>query len=562
MLSPDKIPIIKSESNWRSWKRCVCRFAWRLLVHFEAVRLEPGTYLRAFYARLCGKRLRARLMVAPLFGRTPTAYRLWRSQVRTAAAEIAASGNDDSKTVDSRLVAVVIRGEGETETLESLAREGVEARVIDRACASRFGDNFSRDDSSQIWILPIESGDTLAPGAGRALRKSATAAADSTYIIYADDDLGLEGVPHLKPDWNAELYKHFDFISGAAIIRMTDSDLDDLPLECLDSELLSRALVKTHNEGGTVVHLPYVLYHRRTRPAPCRPAPVEFVASEEAKLPLVTVIVPTRNHVRLLRECLAGLSKTKYLSQIEILVIDNGSDDKATLDYLDQLDPSFARILRYDQPFNFAALNNSAVAEASGELICFLNNDIEINDPDWLSTLAIQAIRDEVGAVGAQLLYPDGRIQHAGVVLGIGGGAANAHRFVDPDDEGYFHRHSLPQFVSAVTAACLVVKRERFLEVGGFDAENFAVSFNDVDLCMKLNERGWQSLYEPRAVLVHHESVSRGFDRDSAGSARVAGELEVLQKRWNTALSPDGHSPDPFHHRWLSPYSEQFVLRI
>jgi GT2 family glycosyltransferase len=178
-------------------------------------------------------------------------------------------------------------------------------------------------------------------------------------------------------------------------------------------------------------------------------------------------------------------------------------------------------------------------------------------EPGWLKIMAVQAMREDVGAVGAQLLYPDGRIQHAGVVLGVGGAAAHAHRLLYPEDEGYFRRHALPQFVSAVTAACLVVQRERFMAVNGLDETNFAVAFNDVDLCMRLNQQGWQSFYEPRAKLVHHESVSRGLDRDPKGAARLAEELAALKAAWNT-----DQRVDPFHHPQLGRFSERFVVRL
>jgi GT2 family glycosyltransferase len=214
-------------------------------------------------------------------------------------------------------------------------------------------------------------------------------------------------------------------------------------------------------------------------------------------------------------------------------------------------------ILDQPGPFNYSTINNNAVAAAQGELLCLMNNDIEVLSPDWLAIMATQALRPEVGAVGAQLLYPDGRIQHAGVVIGVGNAAGHAHRFLQPGAEGYFRRHALPQFVSAVTGACLVVRRERFLAVGGLDEANFAVAFNDVDLCLKLNARGWQSFYEPRAVLVHHESVSRGLDTDPVGAARFAGELAALQRIWRT-----NEIVDPYHHPMLSRASEQFALDL
>ena len=197
------------------------------------------------------------------------------------------------------------------------------------------------------------------------------------------------------------------------------------------------------------------------------------------------------------------------------------------------------------------------MAEARGKLLCLLNNDIEVMAPDWLEIMATQALRTDVGAVGAQLLYPDGRIQHAGVVIGVGNAAGHAHRFVHPSDKGYFRRHALPQFTSAVTAACLVVARDRFLAVGGLDERNFVVAYNDVDLCLRLNQRGWQSLYEPRAVLVHHESVSRGHDLDPVGATRFANELAALKRIWHT-----DQIVDPYHHPQLSRAAEQFSIAL
>ena len=286
------------------------------------------------------------------------------------------------------------------------------------------------------------------------------------------------------------------------------------------------------------------------------PQKLAMVKPERATLPKVSVIVPTRNRLDLLRTCLEGVESTDY-PNLEVIVVDNGSDDPATLKYLLNLDPARYRVLRVPGPFNFSELNNRAVQMAAGELLCLLNNDIEVLEPDWLAIMARQALRPDVGAVGARLLYPDGRIQHAGVVMGICGGAAHAHRLLQPDEEGYFRRHALPQFVSAVTAACLVVRRKKFEAVGKLDEQNFAVAFNDVDLCMRLNAQGWQSLYEPRATLIHHESVSRGLDRDPTGAERFAREFEALNKAWCTATLVDS-----YHHPAFSRFSERFVFDL
>jgi GT2 family glycosyltransferase len=315
---------------------------------------------------------------------------------------------------------------------------------------------------------------------------------------------------------------------------------------------------KALEKGRGAARVAEVLHHRLTRPRP--PATVRRL-NLRADLPRVSIVVPTRDRVDLLSTCIAGVEVTDY-PDIEVIVVDNDSIDAATKDFLAGLPgrsrPGLTmRVLSHPGNFNYSTINNRAGAAATGELLCLLNNDIEVRDDGWLAIMATQALREDVGAVGAQLLYPDGRLQHAGVVIGVGNAAGHAHRFLRPEEEGYFRRHALPQFVSAVTAACLVVQRQRFLAVCGLDPHRFPVAFNDVDLCLRLNARGWQAFYEPRAVLVHHESVSRGLDLDPVGAARFRSELAALQQIWKT-----NEIFDPYHHPRLSRASEQFVLAI
>jgi GT2 family glycosyltransferase len=284
---------------------------------------------------------------------------------------------------------------------------------------------------------------------------------------------------------------------------------------------------------------------------PAKPAPLL-----PADPPSVTAIVPTRNRCDLLRNCIEGVRRTDY-PRLDVIVVDNESDEPESLAYLREIANSGIRVIRAEGPFNYSALNNAAAAIAGGDLLCFLNNDVEMLDADWLALLVAQAIRPGIGAVGARLLYADRTVQHAGVFTGIGGGAGHGHRLLGENEPGYFRRAQLPQRVSAVTAACLVVERDKFLAVGGFDEETFPVAFNDVDLCLKLNERGWQSFYEPRATLIHHESKSRGSDSHKANRARFAEELAALKRKWRT-----DERPDPFHHPCLSPFCEQFLIAV
>lgn len=520
----------------------------KLTIHLAAACRSPGAYMMVTWWRLWGKRVRARALLGSLVAASHRAYDLWLHSEGPPGETNNVNDNSIS------LVALVQAGSDPSQlndTLRSLADEGIPSLVAAaQAPAIWAGIGEQIDWNARPWLMYLNAGDVLAPGAARAYRS--VAARSLGRVVYADDDLldhvGKRTAPHFKPNWNPELFHHFDYLTGACIIR---ADVQDMSY--LNGPNWPQQLVLAATRERMPVHIPHVLHHRRSRPRPRVPAALEAVAGP---MPPVTLIVPTRNGRDLLQTCLEGLQRTAY-TDVEIIIVDNDSDDPATLSYLSGLDPTRQRVLRCPGPFNFSAINNQAVNQARGELLCLLNNDIEVIERDWLRTMAIQALRDDVGAVGAQLLYPDGRIQHAGVVLGIGGGAAHAHRLLHPSDEGYFQRHALPQFVSAVTAACLVVQRTKFLAVGGFDERNFAVAFNDVDLCLRLNRKGWQSLYEPRAQLIHHESVSRGFDRDAAGSRRLAGELAALKRLWNT-----GEAIDPFHHPQLSRFSEHFVVSI
>lgn len=518
-------------------------------IHFDGFRADPAAYLTAAKWWLLGKRVRARGQFAPLLNRSSRAYMFW------ALRDNRAQQPNSSHRQDPPIIALVASGMdrfAQDKTLQNLADEGVQAFVIGADQAADLATAAAAIDwRQQPWLLPMRSGDRLAPGAASVYRESM--AMVEAGVIYADDDVqdrwGRRSKPHFKPDWNSELFSHFDYLAGACIIRV---EQDDLAASAGEANWAGH-LVKLTVTRGPVQHVPRMLHYREMRiEAPAAPRSLAIATD----LPPVSIVIPIRNRLELLRTCLEGVAATHY-RDVEIIIVDNDSDDPATLAYLAAIDGGRARVLRHPGPFNYSAINNRAAAEAHGQLLCLLNNDIEMIAPDWLAIMSTQALRDKVGAVGAQLLYPDGRIQHAGVVIGVGNAAGHAHRFVYPEAESYFRRHALPQFTSAVTGACLVVARDKFLSAGGLDEHNFPVAFNDVDLCMRLNQRGWQSLYEPRAVLIHHESVSRGQDRDPIGAARFERELAALKRIWKT-----DEIVDPFHHPQLSRASEQFSVAL
>jgi GT2 family glycosyltransferase len=256
--------------------------------------------------------------------------------------------------------------------------------------------------------------------------------------------------------------------------------------------------------------------------------------------PLVSVIVPTRDRAALVAVCAEGvLHRTDYPA-LEFLVVDNGSTEAATYALFDRLRAdSRVRILPEPGPFNYAALNNRAAAEARGEILLLLNNDIEVMNSDWLRELVSHAVRPDVGAVGAKLLYADGTLQHGGVVTGVGGVAGHYRLGTPRDDPGYFGSLAMVREVAAATAACLALRRDVFEAVGGLDEANLAVAFNDIDLCLRIREAGWRILWTPFAELYHLESASRGQDVTPEKARRFARELAYMRRRWGRTLMRD-----------------------
>ena len=536
------------------------RLIWlTVAVHAGSFRCAPLEYLQALAWRARGLRVRSRNKIAALAGRSPRAYDLWMAQHEEAGIERISAESEIEPIYP--VIDCTHGSDGLDATLKSVAAarcqvEPILLGVTDETRTSErkvVHDLAMLAERSPVWLLPMRAGDLLAPNSLVAYSE-VVRRIDGVKIIYADDDLidtsGVRRSPHFKPNWNPELFQHHDFITGASVVAADRQMLRELPRESWAEALVGSAI----RRAGFPVHLAQLLHHRRQRPAPKIPA--KPARTLERSQPRVSTIIPTRNRHDLLRNCLEGLERTSY-SEVETIIVDNGSDERDTLDLLAMLNREGLTVLRLDGPFNYSALNNAAVKRATGKLLCFLNNDIEMIDSDWLDLLVQHAIKPDIGAVGARLLYPDGTVQHAGVYTGVGGGAGHAHRFQRAEDSGYFERARLPQRVSAVTGACLVVDRQKFNAVGGFDETQFPVAFNDVDLCLKLNSYGWQSFYEPRSTLIHHESKSRGKDSSKINRDRFARELAALKLKWRT-----DEVRDPYHHPHLSPFCEQFLVAI
>lgn len=428
------------------------------------------------------------------------------------------------------------------------------------------------------FVALLDQDDLLADYALAAVAK-ALAEYPEAGLIYSDEDKindsGRRFDPHFKPDWNATLLRSQNYICHLTVIRRSlikevggfragfeGSQDHDLVLRCTErlreDQIIHVPLVLYHwrvHEGSTAQNLdskPYAQINgckaiqehldRLGIPGTAElDGPFYRVRHEPPQpLPRVSIILLTRDRPELLRTCVQSvLSKTDY-SNLEVIIVDNGTIDAEALQLLAQFerDPRVT-LLRDPSPFNFSALNNRAVQHATGAFLCLLNNDIEVLHDSWLQELVSVGAQAGVGAVGARLFYPNGKIQHAGVILGIGGVAGHPFKHQSRDDFHYMARPKLMQELTAVTAACLLTPRHVYNQLGGLDETNLTVAFNDVDYCLRVREAGHRVIYNPYAEFVHHESVSRGREDTPEKKERFRGEVLYMKGRWETWLDCD-----------------------
>ncbi|GJE27701.1 glycosyltransferase family 2 protein [Methylobacterium organophilum] len=410
------------------------------------------------------------------------------------------------------------------------------------------------------------------PMSGAAEAIAAVFAADpGLHALYGDalfqEKEGEPIIPILRPAFDPIYLRQLDYVGPVLALRRASLEGVEAELvlgaEPLDLLLRLECLYGAH----AIRHLPRFLSHwrparggeegpRQARLSAVRRNLAEAGEGSSATLgrngtirilhplpeppPRVSLIVPTRDRLDLLRTCLDSLRGCTDWPDKEILICDNGSQAPETLAYFRALESEgAARILACPGPFDFAGMNNRAALQASGSVLAFVNNDVEAFAPDWLALMVREALRPEIGAVGAKLLDREGRMQHGGIVLGTGGLVTHAYRHFPGDTAGYLGALQVTHAVSAVTAACLVVEAKKFHAVGGFDAKRFAVDFNDVDLCLRLAAAGHHSLLVPEAVLHHREAASRR--RDAASEVRHAAEIAALKERWGPLLVQDPH---------------------
>ena len=406
--------------------------------------------------------------------------------------------------------------------------------------------------------------------------------------VYTDEDkvttdLSEHFQPHLKPDFNLDLLRSNNYICHFFVVRKTIVDkVGGFRQEfdgAQDHDFIFRCVEEA---SGRVGHVPEIVYHWRTHKASTADNPaskmyafdagkraieahlkrvgVEGEVSHTPDLgffrvkypvhgePMVSIIIPNKDEKESLQACIESIREKTEYQNYEILIIENNSTSEEIFHYYKELsrDPKI-RLLRWKKEFNYSAINNFGVRHAKGDYLLFLNNDVKVIDPDWMSEMLSVCQRKETGAVGVKLIYPDNTIQHAGCVVGMGGIAGNMFVNMPAERTGYLHKASLLQDMSCVTAACMMMKKEVFLEAGGF-TEELAVAFNDVDLCLKVRSHGHLIVYDPYVKLYHYESKSRGTEDSEEKVRRFQTEIEYMRCHWLDILKKG----DPYYNKNLS----------
>ena len=419
-------------------------------------------------------------------------------------------------------------------------------------------------------------------------------------IIYTDEDkVSMDGKnffqPHFKSDFNLDLLRSMNYICHFFVVKKSVQEQAGLLRKeyngAQDYDFVLRCIEKSEH----IYHIPKILYHWRAHQDSTAENPESKMYAFEAgkraieahlertgkkgvvsmgqdlglyrvqylmeEQPFVSILIPNKDHKEDLERCVESLYHVSTYVNFEIIIIENGSNEEKTFRYYEQLCAMYDNVKvvtwKSDKGFNFSALNNFGARYAEGEYLLFLNNDTEIMEKDSILEMVSHAKRKEVGAVGARLYYPDGTVQHAGVIVGLGGIAGHAFKDFPRQNGGYFYRSFCAQEYSAVTAACMVMSKALFDEIGGFD-EQLKVAFNDIDLCMKIRKKDKLIVYTPYAELYHYESKSRGLENTKEKVQRFNSEVEYFAKKWKNELSVG----DPYYNVNLTLEKHDFSLKI
>lgn len=445
------------------------------------------------------------------------------------------------------------------------------------------------------FIGLLDHDDVLAENALYEVVKELNKAVD-TDVIYTDEDKVSTAMdeyfsPNFKPDFNLDMLRsnnyfcHF-FVAKKELIETVGGFRGEYN-GAQDYDLFLRCIEKAER----IAHIPKILYHWRVHQESTADNPLSKmyaydagqkaieqhlkrcgVTAEVSKTenlgfyrvkyqqegsPLVSILIPNKDQKDTLDQCLKSIEARTDYENYEIIIIENNSTEQETFEYYKQIKNPKIRVIEWKDEFNYSAINNFGVRHAKGEYLLFLNNDIEVINSDWLGEMLSNCQREEVGAVGAKLYYPDNTVQHAGVIVGIGGDAGSVFVGLKRGYTGYMHRASIQQNLSAVTAACMMVKKSVFEEVGGFE-EELKVAFNDIDFCLKIREKGHLIVYDPYVELYHYESKTRGAEDTTEKIRRFQSEIEYMRSHWSSILK----NGDPAYNPNLSLKKWDYSLRV
>lgn len=435
-------------------------------------------------------------------------------------------------------------------------------------------------------LLLLRAGEVLHQHAVAAFLTASKNSNGADVVTCDSDTVHLElgrTQPQCYPQWDPDLQLSSGYMNTGICLVGKEHQRSIINFIAKETHAAAYALwlvnVYATQSDVAMTHLPFSLLHKKTlyptnwsdalkQSGILIPAKLEITVGKTSDTavirwplvsqPLVSIIIPTRNGKALVETCIASILSLSEYRNFEIVLIDNNSDEPESLAFFNALveKEDKVRLLQYPFEFNYSAINNFAVAHAKGSVYAFVNNDIEVISPTWLGDMLMHAMRHDIGCVGAKLYYPNRRVQHAGVVLGYGGGAGHAHKYFPHYHAGYLNRLIVTHHFSAVTAACLLIKKEDFVAVKGFNEQDLAVAFNDVDLCLKVQALGRRNLYCAEAELYHHESVSRGTENTPEKRSRFERELAYLQDTW-----PEYIAQDPGYNCNLTLSQENFALR-
>lgn len=493
-------------------------------------------------------------------------------------------------------------GSGEESPLTDILKEYTKVNASIRVVFTKKALDISENTNEAIkiargdYLVFADHDDLLAPDALYEFVKCLNANQEAE-VLYSDEDkVSMDGKkrfdPQFKPDFNPDLLRSMNYICHLMAVKKSLADqvgyLDEKYNGAQDYDFILRCT----EQAKQIWHIPKILYHWRCHQE-------STAVNQESKLyafeagkraiqahldrmgiraeaanaeylglyrvlyfvegnPLVSILIPNKDHVEDLKRCIRSIEEKSIYRNYEIIIIENNSQDEATFQYYEELQKqnSKVKLIKYQGHFNYSAINNAGAAHASGEYLLFLNNDTEIINKDCIEEMLGICSRADVGAVGARLYYGDNTIQHAGVILGLGGIAGHAFAGERRSATGYCRRIICTQDLSAVTAACMMVKRRDFERVFGFD-ERLEVTFNDVDLCLKIRELGRLVVYAPYAQLYHYESKSRGAEDTQEKVERFHEEIKRFALKWEAVLEKG----DPYYNPNLTLSKPYYSLR-